>query len=1121
MKKVRIKKLPTAQSGLEVKMGTSGRGMIAGLGLNSNTMPWPVMAGQMAQPNIEVNKTLKPVAREGANLEAEKGETAFTDLVGDGIPQMYKIAGERHYNGGTPLNLPEDSFIFSRDNKMKIGGPILESFGKHKDTKDKFTPADLSSKYDINEYRKILADPDSDKLQRATAELMIANYNLKLGKLGLVQESKKGFPDGIPAISMPYIETMQVDPNQFFQNPQAQGPQGMPDQPDADNVARYGGLMKAQTGKTVKQKAPSIDDLYNAQQQLLPFVAKSKKSADLYNKLEAQIKVRKNKGETISGTKSKSTEPMGWYDAEGNRIDTPSQGSKGYWDRPSDWANESWLQKGIDPSTIKGTVPTAANEKTREALSKVAHPSEAEGVFDYLGNALTIPQKGVNLAITGNYEAPGTTYLRTHPGEEGMAMAIDIAADPLNLIGVGEIYKGAKATVPVIKKGVEAVKFAGQALGPLAGYSFAKIQDFAIKHAPEVAAYLKKYGKGALESPYVQNVLARTAVHVFGTDTESKSEISYQQRKAKEQGAVGFPSYVPNPAQNAYLPSMPMTPSAPAINQELPDPNAGFSTSDLMNFEEPEIDTTNVIKDMWDEKRFGGSLDKYQRGGFKEKIDSETKIRSRKYEDGTITVFDSKGIERVDTKGDPNWKPTTTTPTKTSTPVKNPLATGKEPYSMLEAYGPKGVERLNPFLEEYGLPELSPNATKAEIQKAVGDMQAKTIEANPDLVSHYMQNAVEPNNKLRAILKEKKYPQTKAGLQQALKDGKLTPEEIRGGYKDDQWWHRAVGTNQKVLSKADYEKMLKNPNVIKQGERIFTVEDPTHPELYTEYITDNSTPGVEDAPEGDDPIVKAPVGPAYKTPGPEWWLQDKIKVAGAFGDLMRIKKYNPWMATPGLALPEGTFYDPTRELAANAEQVNLGVQGASTYSGPQSFAATAAALQGQGAANAANIMGRYNNLNVTESNRLGDSTNAVLNYASQQRAGNATQLFDKQTIVNQQFDNSKAMARQNLRQGFMDAITNRANTYNLNTLYPQFAVGPGNGGMIYNIPGSNRELNSNYKGQETPEEYLNRVHNMEGYDIDEKKWLRDQYPGASKSTASNQGYSDEELARIKAMRGYT
>jgi hypothetical protein len=218
--------------------------------------------------------------------------------------------------------------------------------------------------------------------------------------------------------------------------------------------------------------------------------------------------------------------------------------------------------------------------------------------------------------------------------------------------------------------------------------------------------------------------------------------------------------------------------------------------------------------------------------------------------------------------------------------------------------------------------------------------------------------------------------------------------------------------------------------------------------------------------------------------------------------MQRIKKYPPWMATPGFTLPEGMFYSPERELAANSEMINQGIQGAATFTGPQGYAATAGYLQGQGAKTAANIMGRYNNLNVTEANRLSDSTNAVLNYASQQRANNATQLYDKNTVMNQQFDNSKALARQKLRQGYMDALTNRANTYNLNTINPQFAVGPGNGGMIYNIPGSDRELNNQYKGQETPEDYMKRVRGMEGLTDKDVDFLYRNYPGAKNSTAS-------------------
>lgn len=165
----------------------------------------------MSQPDIKVNRTLKPVDREHSNMEIEKGEYVVTNTANTGLPETYIAGGKRHSENGTPVNLPADSFIFSRDNKMKIRDEdILKMFGK---TGNKaMTPADLAKQYDINKYRQILADNNSDKLQVETAELMIANYNEKLGKLALVQESLKGFPDSIPKIAMPYLEASKFDP---------------------------------------------------------------------------------------------------------------------------------------------------------------------------------------------------------------------------------------------------------------------------------------------------------------------------------------------------------------------------------------------------------------------------------------------------------------------------------------------------------------------------------------------------------------------------------------------------------------------------------------------------------------------------------------------------------------------------------------------------------------------------------------------------------------------------------------------------------------------------------------------------------------------------------------------
>lgn len=211
--------------------------------------------------------------------------------------------------------------------------------------------------------------------------------------------------------------------------------------------------------------------------------------------------------------------------------------------------------------------------------------------------------------------------------------------------------------------------------------------------------------------------------------------------------------------------------------------------------------------------------------------------------------------------------------------------------------------------------------------------------------------------------------------------------------------------------------------------------------------------GTKAGPIAENPIIPQLRG-REKAP---WWLQDIIQTAGAAGDLARIKRYPPWQATPQVRLPDATFYDPTRELAANAEQANMAYQAQTAFTNPQQLAAASAVTQGQAAKNAADVMGRYNNLNVGLANQLSKERTDIMNAASQNKANLDTQLWDKYTIMNQQFDNSKAQARQNLRNSYISAITNRANTANMNSLYPQYAVDPSTGGFSY-FKGNNSKL---------------------------------------------------------------
>ncbi len=184
---------------------------------------------QVDAPKHKVKKVLEPTSRAAANIEAEKGETAFI-LNEEGLPAHYKIGGKRHSEGGTPLNVPEDTFIFSDTKGMIIKDPqILAQFGE---TKPK-TPAKIAERYDMNQYRKVLSDKDTDDLQRQTAEKMIENYTMLLGKLALVQESMKGFPQGIPMISQPYMIMNNIKPEDILPKP---ADQQAPPQPEFEEA---------------------------------------------------------------------------------------------------------------------------------------------------------------------------------------------------------------------------------------------------------------------------------------------------------------------------------------------------------------------------------------------------------------------------------------------------------------------------------------------------------------------------------------------------------------------------------------------------------------------------------------------------------------------------------------------------------------------------------------------------------------------------------------------------------------------------------------------------------------------------------------------------------------------
>jgi hypothetical protein len=187
-----------------------------------------------------VSVTLSAVPRDEANIEAERNETiVFPDQ--DGTVSHAKIGGKRHYQGGTPLNVPDGSFVFSDYNKMKIKNKDVLRDIFNMNAKKGATPAEIAKKYEIETYKKTLKDPWADPMDKKTAQLMLENNMKKLGQLALIQESMKGFPDGIPAIAQP-----------LFGSDIAQGQPSPQDQMPAELAeAKHGGLLMAQSGKSI------------------------------------------------------------------------------------------------------------------------------------------------------------------------------------------------------------------------------------------------------------------------------------------------------------------------------------------------------------------------------------------------------------------------------------------------------------------------------------------------------------------------------------------------------------------------------------------------------------------------------------------------------------------------------------------------------------------------------------------------------------------------------------------------------------------------------------------------------------------------------------------------------
>ncbi len=240
--KIRIKNIP---EGFEIRNKKLVKKMAAGGSITKNT--------------------LQPVPRDEANVEAEKNETVLTDADGDGFFELYNIGGKRHSHGGTPLNLPEQSFIYSDTRKMKFTKEEMKELGIN--SKKRLTPAAVSKMFPVNKYMDILKDESADQIAITTAEAMIKKNKIKLSHIAFLQEKKKNFEDGLPLAAYPWLLENGVDPKEFEakleqkkqqdqQGQAPQGPAGGQGQPSPQEMEQMAMAMQQQGQGMPPQGAP-------------------------------------------------------------------------------------------------------------------------------------------------------------------------------------------------------------------------------------------------------------------------------------------------------------------------------------------------------------------------------------------------------------------------------------------------------------------------------------------------------------------------------------------------------------------------------------------------------------------------------------------------------------------------------------------------------------------------------------------------------------------------------------------------------------------------------------------------------------------------------------------------
>ena len=292
---------------------------------------------QNSPEQYAVNDTMGAIPRSEANIEVEGGESVIGDINNDGTMELMHFTGKRHTQGGVPVNIPEGSFIYSDTKNLTIKDPeVIEKIFNLPFRKQGYTPAEISKKYDINIYVEILKDETSDPLSKRSAAEMLKKNKQKLGLLAFIQESMKGFPDGIPAIAEEVLSSMGIDPNQMAQ-------QFAPQQPQQGQMPQGQMMPPPQEGQGI----PMSEDAMQGMMPEGPAVAPEDLANQMSGKFGGVMLPSYEQAGAVSGC------PTGFiWSAKANACVMPQYKNLDSWKIPPEGFAHNW-ESGSQPTTPK------------------------------------------------------------------------------------------------------------------------------------------------------------------------------------------------------------------------------------------------------------------------------------------------------------------------------------------------------------------------------------------------------------------------------------------------------------------------------------------------------------------------------------------------------------------------------------------------------------------------------------------------------------------------------------------------------------------------------------------------------------------------------------------------